>query len=140
MKSNPKVIAILLNASRRIESSLEGLGIMFENKNVKHHILKVCNPHCGPCAKAYPLLDTLFENGEIDLQILFTANAERQDYRAKPVSHFMAIYNKSGKRAAQKALNQWYTAKTKNHEVFTEQYPMNGELKEQCKSLEAMVA
>lgn len=90
------------------------------------------------CAKTHPLLDTLFENGDIDLQILFTATADGYDYKAKPVSHFMAIYSKSGDEATQKALTHWYSAKSKDYERFAKHYPMNGELKEQNKSLKAM--
>lgn len=144
IKSNPKIFETLLNASRRIETNPQGLGILFKNKNAKHHVLKVCNPYCDPCAKAHHFLDALFKNGTIDLQIIFSI-ADQQDFKAKPVSYFMSIYSKNGEVATQKVLSHWYNSKIKDFDEFAKHFPVpdrpiggNSEMNEQSESLKAM--
>jgi thiol-disulfide isomerase/thioredoxin len=69
--SNKEVFDYLLSGSRKISTNTEGLGIFLKGQNSKYHVLKVCNPYCGPCARAHPALEQLYEKGNIDLQILF---------------------------------------------------------------------
>ena len=90
IKNNPNVLEGLLVKSRKIETSTEGLGICIQNKEARYHVVKVCNPYCGPCAKAHPVLESLVNTGKINLQVLFTARSI-EDRMGKPVSHFLAI-------------------------------------------------
>ncbi len=129
LKNNPDVLEGLLQKSRKIETSTEGLGISINNETAKYHIIKVCNPYCSPCAKAQPVLEHLVHAGKISLQVLFTANADGKDIKAKPVSHFLAIDEQKDKSKTQQALDDWYHA---------EIYPMNGELEKQSHKIEAM--
>ncbi len=91
----------------------------------------MCNPYCGPCAKAHPELDRLVEDGSIDLQVLFYPNASIEDTRTKTISHFLAIAGKGDQHVTRKALDQWYIAEQKDYTVFADSYPMNGELEQQ---------
>jgi len=138
IKNNPLVFNSFLSKSNTIKVSSEGLGIIFKNKDAKYNIIKICNPYCSPCAKAHPVLEALVKSGKINLQILFTVKADINDFIAKPVSHFLAIDSTNNKEIIQKALDDWYLADKKNYEVFANKYPLNGELKNQKKKLEAM--
>ncbi|WP_420601166.1 vitamin K epoxide reductase family protein [Flagellimonas sp.] len=138
IKNNPNVLSGLLAKSRKIEKSTEGLGISFISKTARFNVVKVCNPYCGPCAKAHPILEELMEAGKINLQILFTASAEENNIKAKAVAHFLAIEAQGNKEQTQMALDDWYLADNKDYEVFSKKHPMNGELKEQYKKIEAM--
>lgn len=137
IKNNPNVLEGLLVKSRKIETSTEGLGISIQNKEAKYHVIKVCNPYCGPCAKAHPVLESLVNAGKINLQILFTAKSV-EDRMGKPVSHFLAIDSKNEKHNTQKALDDWYLAEHKDYDLFANKYPINGELEQQKNKIEAM--
>src|SRR5690606_1711597 len=138
IKNNPDVLEGLLQKSRKIETPVESLGISITNKNAKYHVVKVCNPYCGPCAKAHPILEDLVNKGAINLQVLFTASNEANDIKAKPVSHFLAIDSLGDKKKTQQALDGWYLADQKDYDTFANKYPMNGELKLQKNKIEAM--
>lgn len=138
MKNDVNVFNSLLSRSKKIKTPTENLGIRMSHKSSKYNVIKVCNPYCEPCAKAHPVLEELVNTGLISLQILFTASTNRQDYRAKPVKHFLAINQNNEIGITQKALSDWYNLKDKNYEVFAEKYPVNGELKEQNDKINAM--
>ncbi|MFI1745054.1 cysteine peptidase family C39 domain-containing protein [Thalassobellus sediminis] len=138
IKSNPNVLEGLLSKSRKIGTPLDGLGISITNENAKYLVVKVCNPYCGPCAKAHPILEDLVKKGTINLQVLFTVSSDANDLKAKPVSHFLAIDSLGNKKKTQKALDDWYLADQKDYETFASKYPMNGELELQNNKIEAM--
>ncbi|KEO75428.1 DsbA family protein [Anditalea andensis] len=127
-----------MSKSKRISNNAGGLGIQLQNKNLRYHVLKVCNPYCGPCAKAHPVLEKLYEEGSKDLQILFISNPDLEDPRTKVINHFLAIDSKGDSQVTQKALNRWYSSPEKDHEAFAKRYPMNGELNKQKVKLLAM--
>lgn len=137
IKNNPDVLEGLLIKSRKIETSTEGLGISINNNGAKYHIIKVCNPYCGPCAKAHPILEDLVNDGIINMQILFTARTV-QGRMAKPVSHFLAIDAQGDKHKTQTALEHWYQAEQKDYDLFASKYPLNGELEKQNGKIDAM--
>ncbi|SFG00228.1 Thioredoxin [Salegentibacter agarivorans] len=137
IKYNPVVLESLLLKSRKISNSTEDLGISIFNSTAKYNIIKVCNPYCGPCANAHPILEELVNTGKINLQILFTAESI-DDRNGKPVSHFLAIDDFYNRKKTKQALDDWYLADQKNYEVFARKYPMNGELKKQISKVEAM--
>ncbi|MBA0884205.1 vitamin K epoxide reductase family protein [Flavobacterium undicola] len=138
IKNNPDVLEGLLKKSRKIETSSQGLGISMYNETAKYNVIKVCNPFCGPCAKAHPILDNLLNAGKINLQILFTASTDGKDIKARPVSHFLAIDAQGDKSKTQKALDDWYMVEQKDYEKFASRYPIEDELKQQDDKIEAM--
>lgn len=137
IKANPFVLESLLTKSNKISNNTKGLGVFFDN-NAKYDVIKVCNPYCGPCAKAHPILDNLLREGRINLQILFTATTNEEDITAEPVRHFLAIESRGDKKELEKALNKWYMAEVKDYDSFAKNYPMNGDLKEQDVKIDAM--
>lgn len=137
IKNNPDILISLLRKRRKIERSTEGLGISFLNKDAKYSIVKVCNPYCGPCADAHPILDELVMKGKISLQVLFTASTDEGDRRNKPVKHFLAL-DEMDKEQAHKAMDNWYLTKNKDYEQFAKDYDLNGELLQQDHKVLAM--
>ncbi|WP_262890689.1 thioredoxin domain-containing protein [Gelidibacter maritimus] len=138
IKNNPNVLEGLLVKSRKIKTVTTGLGITLFNDTAKYHVIKVCNPYCGPCAKAHPILENLVNAGKINLQVLFTVHANGEDVKAKPVSHFLAIDELGDRSRIRQALDDWYLAEKKDYETFATKYPMNGELEKQTTKIEAM--
>ena len=141
LKHNVQVFETLLTKQRRLTSSPEGLGISLGNQHATHTLLKVCNPYCGPCAKAHSVLEQLIkDNDDIRVQIIFTATDGDNDKRGKPVKHLMALYERNEPALIQKALEDWYLSGEKDYNVFAAKYPLNGELLRQNKKLAAMNA
>lgn len=139
LKYNQEIFYALLQKQKKLTAIPDGLGITLGNSNAKHTIIKVCNPYCGPCAKAHPLLDELLrQHDELKVQILFTATNAADDRKSKPVQHFMALYEKNDVVTTKKALLDWYVATTKDYEAFADKYRLNGELQKQGPKLQAM--
>ncbi|UKJ07499.1 DsbA family protein [Solitalea lacus] len=109
-----------------------GLGIVLGNPNAKNKIVKVCNPYCGPCATAHPLIDEIIDQYEdVQVQMIFMFTHEAI------VKHLVAIYKKDNTLIRQ-ALDDWYNAPIKVYETFAAKYPLNGELQQQKEGMEAM--
>lgn len=139
MRYNADVFQSLLQKSEAITAPVDGLGILVGNPNATLEIVKVCNPYCGPCAKAHPELEEIIRhNSNVKLRIIFTASGEDEDKKTAPVSHLLAIQEKLGKNMVQQALDDWYLAKEKNYEVFARKYPINGELQQQQEKMKKM--
>jgi thiol-disulfide isomerase/thioredoxin len=135
--SNKELFDYFLSSSRRIASNPEGLGIFLKGQNSKYHVLKVCNPYCGPCARTHPLLEQLYEAGNIDLQILFLPGGG-DEIRGKTISHLMGISSAGNQEQTRKALDDWYLPEQKDYDVFAAKYPLNGEMAKQEPMIKAM--
>lgn len=139
LKYNPVLFESLLSKQKQIQINPEGLGITLGNPNATHTIIKVCNPYCGPCAKAHPEIEKIIEeNEEVGVQVIFTATNDKNDSRAQPVKHLLAIAESDDGELIKKALDDWYLAPEKDYKLFSTKYPMNGELENQANKLEAM--
>lgn len=139
LKYNKEIFNALLSKQKQITVSSEGLGIMLGNPNAANTIIKVCNPYCGPCAKAHSMMDEILENNEdVKVQIIFMASNDENDTRAKPVKHLMALYEKNDEQLIKKALDDWYSADKKDYNEFAKKYLLNGELQMQGSKIEAM--
>jgi len=105
--------------------------------NAKYHILKVCNPYCGPCARTHPLLEQLFDTGKIDLQIIFVAGGD-DEVKINTIRHLMGIASISNLEQTRLALDYWYLQDKKDYNAFSGKYQLNGELANQQPKVKAM--
>jgi thiol-disulfide isomerase/thioredoxin len=120
-------------------SSVARLGIDIGPPHAEHTIIKVCNPYCGPCSKAHPEIERLMEeNPNVKVKIIFTANTDEKDFRNKPVKHLLAIADRNNEQVTKQALDDWYLADKKDYAIFSEKYPMNGEIAQQENKIVAM--
>lgn len=139
IKHNPQIFEALLAKQKVLSNSPDGLGIILGNPDARNTLIKVCNPYCGPCAKAHPLIDELLDCiPDLKVQIILMATNDERDSRNAPVRHLLAISSKGNQMEIKKALDDWYLADTKDYEVFSRKYPLNGELKEQNDKITAM--
>ena len=139
LKASPQIWEALLAKGKKIEAPADGLGIALGNPDAANTLIKVCNPYCGPCAKAHPEIEKLLEeNDNLKVQIIFTVTADENDFKASPVKHLLAIAEKGNETLTKGALDDWYLADKKDYETFANKYPMNGELKKQDAKIEAM--
>jgi uncharacterized membrane protein/thiol-disulfide isomerase/thioredoxin len=136
--NNPQVLKGLLHRQKAIEHDTTGLGITLGSSVAKNKIVKVCNPYCGPCSAAHPIIeDLLKENNDLQVQIIFTANDEN-DKRSLTVKHLLAIADKNNPILLQNALDDWYRAPKKDYDAFSVKYKLGAELLEQGAKLAAM--
>ena len=139
LKYNKEIFNTLLSKQKQITASAEGLGIVLGNPDATNTIIKVCNPYCGPCAKAHSVIDAILENNDdVKVQIIFMATNNENDTRAKPVKLLMALYEKNDEQLIKSALDDWYGDGKKDYDEFAKKYLLNGELQMQGSKLEAM--
>ncbi len=125
LKHNPQIFFALLSKQKQIVKSTDGLGITIGNPNAKNTIVKVCNPYCGPCARAHKVIDELLEHtNNLKVQIIFTATNNENDTTALPAKHLMAIAQSNNEETIKKALDDWYLADKKDYETFAAKYPL----------------
>lgn len=136
---DPEIFNGLLQQQAVAPEGWQELGITIGNPNANNTIIKVCNPYCGPCAKAHPVMEEIIQhNKDVNVRVIFTATNAEDDKKAKPVKHLLAIAAEGNLQLTQQALDDWYLAKRKDYETFAEKYPKNGELKEQENKVDAM--
>lgn len=139
LRYNPDVFNMLLKKETSVLYPVDSLGILVGNPDAKHEIIKVCNPYCGPCAKAHPELEELIRsNPNIKVRIIFTVSGKENDHRTAPVQHLLAIQKFYGAEVVREALDNWYMADTKDYAVFASKYPVDGELNQQGDKIEKM--
>jgi len=139
LKFNAEIFNSLLQKQKQITVTTDGLGITLGNLDATNTLIKVCNPYCGPCAKAHTEIDKLLqENENLKVQIIFTSTANENDHRSHPVKHLMAIAENNVEANTKQALDDWYLAEKKDYRAFSNKYPMNGELKKQELAIEKM--
>lgn len=140
IKFNTEIFNTLLNRQKAITKSTDGLGIDIGNPAATNTIIKVCSPTIGPCGKAHPKIEELIEqNNNVKAKIIFTTLNDQSHHGIKPTRHLMAIASETGNDVKiKKSLDDWYLPEKKGYELFAAKYPMNGELLEQGKKIEAM--
>jgi uncharacterized membrane protein len=139
LKHSPEIFNALLEKQKKISTPTEGLGITLGNQDAKIKLIKVCNPYCGPCANAHPIIDELLEiNPELQVQIIFTASGEENDSRNAPVQHLLAIANMGDSRMTKESLDNWYLSPQRDYSIFAPKYPLNEELIMQLTHVKAM--
>jgi thiol-disulfide isomerase/thioredoxin len=140
IKFNPEIFNTLLNKQKALTIPADGLGINLGNPAATNSIIKVCNPYCGPCAKAHPKIDALLEQiPNLKAQIIFNTTNNEKDRGGKPVKHLLAIASGGkGEKMIKQSLDDWYLADTKDYDQFAAKYPMNGELLNQSDKIAAM--
>lgn len=136
---NPETFNYLLQQQATAPDGFQNLGITLGNPDAENTIIKVCNPYCGPCAKAHPVLDKIIHNNKnVKLKLIFTASNDKDDKRGIAARHLLAINEKHDVHQTQQALDDWYLADKKDYEVFASKYPINGEVKQQEMQIDEM--
>ena len=129
----------LTKKQKQIITPVEGLDIDIGNPNAGHTLVKVCNPYCGPCAKAHLKIERLITgNANIKAKVIFTATTDEKDYRTVVVQHLMAIASQNNGQHTAQALDDWYLADKKDYKNFAEKYPLNGAIAQQTDAIKKM--
>src|SRR5690606_16246868 len=102
-----------------------GVGITIGSHDAKHTVIKVCNPYCGPCAKAHPIIDDII-NSNIDVQVRIVFLDS--DDEASPVRHLLAIAERGKQLMLEQAMDDWYLAEEKDFSSFVAKYPIADEV------------
>ncbi|MGN6266350.1 MAG: vitamin K epoxide reductase family protein [Ginsengibacter sp.] len=136
---NPEIFNHLLQQQPAAADGYQNLGIEIGNPDAENTIIKVCNPYCGPCAKAHPVLDEIIHNNKnVKLKLIFTASNDKDDKRGIAARHLLAINQKRDILKTQQALDDWYLSDKKDYGAFAAKYPINGEIKQQELQIEKM--
>ncbi len=139
LKFNPVVFKALWQQQKQIVSATDGLGIQLGNITAHNSLIKVCNPHCGPCSKAHPKVEQLLRQNRESIkgQIIFMVadDEEHQSYRS--AAHLMALDAQEPNKIPH-ALDEWYAAQPKNYKAFSQKFPVNGAINNMKAKMSAM--
>lgn len=139
MKNNPLVFEALLANQKSIDAPGVDLGVTMGNPFGTYKLIKVCNPYCGPCSAAHPVMEEILENNEeISVQVIFTATEDNSDIKKFPVSHFLAADATNDKRLTKETLDGWYNMPIKDYNEFASLYPISGEVNAQDHKIRRM--
>ena len=141
-KYDPEVVQLYLSRSTGYVGQTADLGIFIGAESPKHKIIKVCNPFCGPCSSSHKIIDSLIKRSpEIQVQIIFTATGDKNDFRTPPVRHFLALAAKKDPVLLENALDTWYSMTVKDYELFAGQFPLpESELAQCYETIEKMAS
>ena len=129
-----------MKKQKKITLSTEGVGIDLGNPTAENTLIKVCNPYCGPCAKAHPKIDLLLHNNpNIKVKIIFTSS-DPNDFIATPVKHLLTIAERQDEFLTKQALDDWYLSEEKDYEQFLKKYPLDTPLDRQNNKMVEMKA
>ncbi|WP_153798437.1 vitamin K epoxide reductase family protein [Foetidibacter luteolus] len=148
-KNSPEVFYAMLHKQVPVTSQPQPgeVGITLGNPAASNTLIKVCNPYCGPCAKAHPEIEELIHNNDNwKVQIIFSAKAVENDLKFIAATHLMSISeifekeNKSWMKT--RALDDWYLSSypsnQEKYDVFAAKYPVNIEVPAQKARIAAM--
>lgn len=139
MLFNPEIFHGLLQLQPGAEDGWQSLGITIGNPDAPNTIIKVCNPYCGPCAKAHPVLDEIIHrNKAYKLKVIFTSKDSPSDPGGIVAKHLLAVAAKGDESKTKAALDDWYLSAKKDYSVFAGKYPLNGEVEAQSNNVQAM--
>jgi len=140
VKYNSEIFYTLLKMQKEITVSTNGIGINFGNPNATNKLIKVCNPYCGPCAKAHPKIEKLLEEvPDLHVKIIFTTPNLPEYDAYKPVAHLLAIASQTDdEKKLRQALDDWYLADNKDYEQFAIKHPLDIQLNKQGALIESM--
>jgi uncharacterized membrane protein len=137
---NPEIFNSLLLQQAKVTDGWQLNGIDVGNPNADHTIIKICNPYCNPCAKAHAELEEILKySNNTRLKIIFMVKNGDNDRGAIVARHLLAVASEGDAAKTQQCLDHWYLTESKNYEMFSQLYPMNGELKQQEPKIDAMI-
>jgi uncharacterized membrane protein/protein-disulfide isomerase len=123
---NPEIFNGLLAQQATAPEGWQQLGINIGNPDAPTTIVKVCNPYCGPCAKAHTHLEEIIhKNPDINVRIIFTTSNNKEDSGNPIVKHLLAIHAQKDSLKTEQALDDWYLADKKDYQLFASKYSLN---------------
>lgn len=127
IKNDSVIFNALLEKQEELGELPKSLGVFIGDENARHRIVKICNPHCAPCAKMHVKLEKLLDQvKDVSVQIIFNTPLNNKDRRYLPTKHLLAIANSSKtNHSLHQALEDWYTSPQKQYEAFAENYPID---------------
>jgi uncharacterized membrane protein len=136
---NPETFNYLLQQQVSAPDGYQNIGITVGNPDAENTIIKVCNPYCGPCAKAHPVLEEIIHNNKnAKLKLIFMASNDKDDKRGIAARHLLAINQNHNTELLKQALDDWYLADKKDYHAFASKYPIETEIKQQEIELQKM--
>jgi uncharacterized membrane protein len=125
LQYHPDLFSTILQQGKMAPEGWQNLGIIIGNPLATNTILKVCNPYCGPCAKAHSDLEEIIQhNTDYKLRIIFTAENIESSWGYLPARHLATLAQIADATLMKTALDDWYLANDKNYEVFAAKYPI----------------
>lgn len=129
LQYNPELFTTLLQQEKKAPDGWQTMGVEVGNATAQNVILKICNPYCGPCAKAHSVLEEIIErNPDYKLRIIFTSRNDEGSWGFRPARHLMTLSKILAQNELQSVLHDWYSDPKKDYERFAARYPVAEQL------------
>ncbi|MBL7909887.1 MAG: thioredoxin domain-containing protein [Bacteroidia bacterium] len=129
LQYNPDLFAALLQQEKKAPDGWQTIGIEVGNPNATNVILKICNPYCGPCAKAHNVLEEIIKrHPDYKLRIIFTSKNNEGSWGFKPARHLITLSKTLTPNKLQSALHDWYSDAKKDFDQLATRYPVTEQL------------
>lgn len=139
LQYNPDIFNGLLKQQQKAPEGWQQLGISIGNPKATATIIKVCNPYCGPCAKAHPKLEEIINtNSNVNVKIIFAVDNSEYNIAAVVVKHLLAVAAEGNAFKTQHSLDDWYLPDKKVYDLFAAKYQLNDELKQYDSEIDSM--
>lgn len=114
---NDAVFYNLLSQQDLAPDGWQDIGITFGNPEAGNTILKVCNPYCGPCAKAHPILEEIIhKNQDVNLKIIFTSSLLDRGFHI--VKQILNLKEAGDYKKMSIAMDDWYSSAPKDYSAW----------------------
>ena len=136
LKRNPATFITLLKQQPQAPTISADLhSIVLGNLNSENKIIMVTDPYCGSCSKSHrDLVQIVADNQNINVTIIFsTGNTSSRATRV--AAHILTLARQG--IFANKALEDWYSQKNKDYDMWAKQYPLEEPIEDHgaiCKS------
>jgi uncharacterized membrane protein len=125
-KYNKELFGNLIEKGAKYGLLPEENTIVIGNKEADNVITVVASPFCKSCANAHKLLDDLIDTrSDIKLQFIFLTRIRARELDGKILSHFMLLKSHYDEHNLKKALNDWFSQKVKNYDLWQINHPVN---------------
>ena len=123
LQYHPEVFTAMLKNQTEIATGYERLGLTMGNPEAKNVIVKVCNPFCGPCAKAHGKIEELLQKkSDVKLRIVFAPTGGQQSPLV--IRHLLSLARSGRDNVLHEALSAWYNG-DKQYASFAKRFPVD---------------
>ena len=128
IKSDQRVLNILLQSSTKVSLDKGGSDIVFGNRNAKSTLTVLTNPHCNPCASMHEKIERLLlSNPNIKIQYVFSSFSKELESSNK---FLIAVYLQKPYQEALQIMKEWYEYGKYQPEKFIQNIQINIEAPE----------
>lgn len=135
IKANEEVFCLLLHQQKSYPDA-RNVGLTIGNMEAQNCLTIVTNPHCNPCARLHPHIESLYKAVHNDMCIQFILTSFNKDLEPSSMLLIQQYQRLKNDNDYLTFLTEWYKHGEKNKESFYQKYALNTQDETMLQSLE----